>query len=163
VISQVRIFATAVCCHFCASISSAQSLTSDRLNAKSLEAAVSFAQSLAQWEFVIIGSSLLLVIGSSHRRPESLGMRLIYVLLLPLAWVSLGLSIYFGTRAQQVYLAYLLLPLTTMEGATKALNGDINREMWWMFVGLAALFGWLVFYLAWWTFRKDAPKEWGYL
>jgi len=161
--AKIRPFAAIIFFLLFASIALAQSLTSDKLNAKSLEAAVSFAQSLSQWEFVIIGSSLLLVVGSSHRRPESFAMRLIYILLLPLAWISLGLSIYFGARAQQVYLAYLLLPSTTMEGATRTLNSDIHSEMLWMFVGLAALFGWLVFYLAWWAFRKDAPKEWGYL
>jgi len=158
-----RIFAAFAAWFLCAPISLAQSPNPERLNAKSLEAAVSFAQSLAQWEFVIIGSSLLLVVGSSHRRPGKLSMRVAYILLFPTAWLSLGFSIYFGTRAQQVYLAYLLLPTTTMEGATRALNSDINKEIFWMLAGLAALIAWLVFYLLWWTFSKDAPEEWSYL
>jgi hypothetical protein len=141
----------------------AQLPTADKLNAKSLEAAVSFAQSLAQWEFVIIGSSVLLVVGSSHRRPESIRLRAIYALLLPAAWLSLAVSIYYGTRVQQVYLAYMLLPSTTIEGATRVLNGDLHREMFWMYAGLTALICWLMVYLAWWLFHKDTPKEWSYL
>jgi hypothetical protein len=68
----------------------------DKLNAKSLEAAASYAQSLAQWAFIIIGGSLALFVGNSHRWPRHRGLRATYLLFL-FAWASLGISVYFGT------------------------------------------------------------------
>jgi hypothetical protein len=137
-----------------ASACNAQLSNPDKLNARSLEAAVSFAQSLAQWEFVIIGGSLLLVLGSSHLRPQSKVVRACYLLFLP-AWASLGSSIYFGTRAQQVYLAYLLVTSTTIEGASAKLGDDIQAQRVSMLIGLALLFLWLLIYIWWWIFSDD--------
>lgn len=131
----------------------AQAQSPDRLNAKSLEAAVSFSQSLAQWEFVLIGGSLLLLVGTSHRHPGSRSLRMAYLLFLP-GWLCLGRSIYLGTQAQRGYLAYLLVPVTTIEGATKTLNEDIGKQIHWMFCGLGVFFIWLVFYLFWWIVSK---------
>jgi hypothetical protein len=142
---------------FVASASAAQPQSTDKLTAKSLEAAVSFAQSLAQWEFVIIGGSLLLVLGSSHLRPHRKWVRAFYLLFLP-AWGFLARSIYFGTRAQQVYLAYLLVPSTTIEGATAKLSDDIQAQRVAMLWGLAFLFAWLLVYVWWWIFSDDNTK-----
>ena len=143
----------------CAFPSQAQVAGSERVDRKSLEAAVSFAQSLAQWEFVIIGGSLLVLVGTSHRPPETRRMRALYLLFLP-AWLCLGWSIYLGTKAQEAYLAYLLLPVTTIEGATKTLNRDIGNEIFWMSCGLVLLLIWLVVYLFWWVFaRKHAEGQ----
>jgi hypothetical protein len=145
---------------FCGFPTPAQAPASDRLNGKSLEAAVSFAQSLAQWEFVVIGGSLLILVGTSHRSPESRLMRVPYLVFLP-AWLCLGWSIYLGTQAQEAYLAYLLLPVTTLNGATKTLNEDIGNEISWMLRGLLLLLIWLIFYLFWWilTKRSAGVKE----
>jgi hypothetical protein len=142
----------------CASASVAQSESPNKLNPRALEAGSSYAQSLAQWEFIIIGGSLLLVVGTSHRRPGSRKIRAVYLVFLPPAWASLASSIYYGTRAQQVYLAYLLYPVTTLEGATTQLNRDIGSQLSWMFVGMTFLVGWVVIYLFWWTFSADGPK-----
>jgi len=131
----------------------AQTQGSERLNGKSLEAAVSFAQSLAQWEFVLIGGSLVILVGTSHRHPTSRSKRTAYLLFLP-GWLCLGWSIYLGTQAQGAYLAYLLLPVTTLEGATQRLNEDVGNQIRWMFYGLAFFFSWLVLYLFWWIFSK---------
>ena len=138
--------------------SAVQGTSSDRLNSKSLEAAVSFAQSLSQWEFAMIGASLLVLLGTSYHRPSSVWMRMFYLLFLP-AWLCLGRSIYFGAQAQKAYLAYLLLPVTTVEGATKRLNEDIGNQIWWMWRGLALFFTWLFAYVLWWTFTKEVKKD----
>jgi len=74
---------------FVTSASAAQAQSTDKLTARALEAAVSFAQSLAQWEFIIIGGSLLVVLGSSHLRPNNKKVRAFYLLFLP-AWGGLG-------------------------------------------------------------------------
>jgi hypothetical protein len=136
------------------STSMAQQPDPDRLNTRALEAAVSFAQSLAQWEFVLIGSSLLVLVGTSHRRPASRWLRCFYLLFLP-GWLSLARSIYLGARAQGAYLAYLLVPVTTLQLATQKLNEDIGNEVFWMLWGLAIFFIWLLLYLLWWIFSTS--------
>jgi hypothetical protein len=152
-----RIFVPLALCILCASAPMAQTHSSERLNVKSLEAAVSFAQSLAQWEFVLIGGSLLVLVGTSHRHPTSRLMRMAYLLFLP-AWLCLCWSIYLGTQAQGVYLAYLLVPVTTLEGATQRLNEDIGNQIFWMSYGLVIFFIWLVQYLFWWIFSKRGTE-----
>jgi hypothetical protein len=141
-------------CTLCGFAVVAQSSSLDKFNAKSLEAAASYAQSLAQWAFIIIGGSLVLVLGNSHRWPRSRRLRATYLLFL-LAWTSLALCIYFGTRVQQANLAYLLVPSTTIEGITKTLANDLRNEIWWMFTGLFFLSLWLLIYLVWSVVLKD--------
>lgn len=140
-----------------ASALTAQGGSSDKQNGKAIEAAVSFAQSLAQWEFIIVGASMLVLIGTSYYRPSSIYMRRVYLLFLP-AWACLGGSIYFGTQAQRVYLAYLLLSATTSEGATMALNHDMGSQIVWMRYGLGFFAIWLVVYLMWWIFDGKAGE-----
>jgi len=149
---QRAILSLALCAVFAAPCKT-QTLNSDKLSEKSLDAAASFAQSLAQWEFIMIGGSLLLLVGTSYHRPPGLGIRFSYLLFIP-AWACLGSSIYFGTRAQEVHLAYLLLPTTTVEGARTALNKDIGSEIYWMWWGLICFSIWLLVYLSWWVFTK---------
>jgi hypothetical protein len=84
-------------------------------------------------------------------------MRTAYLLFLP-AWLCLCRSIYLGTQAQGVYLAYLLLPVTTIEGATQRLNEDIGNQISWMSYGLVIFFVWLVLYLFWWIFAKRGSE-----
>lgn len=144
-------------CVWCAFPCVAQVITSDRLDGKSFEAVVSFAQSLAQWEFVIIGASVLVLVGTSYNRPRPMLIRAFYLLFLP-AWGCLAYSIYRGMRAQAAYLAYLLLPVTTIAGATRTLNKDIQAQILWMWSGLICFSIWLVAYLLWWTFFKR-PAE----
>jgi len=142
----------------CAASGLAQTPVTDRQNTKSLEAAVAFAQSLAQWEFIMIGGSLPLLVGTSHYRPEKLWVRLFYLLFLP-AWLCLGVSIYGGIRAQEAYLAYLLLPTTTIDGATRALNEHIGKQISWLWVGLGCFGVWLLVYLFWWVSTKKLGQE----
>jgi len=80
-----------------------------------------------------------------------------YLLPFSFAWGSLARSIYFGTRVHQAYLAYLLVPSTTVEGATKALNDDLGKSIWWMF-GDCSFVSWLLFYLGWSVMSKDVPN-----
>ncbi len=148
-----QVLAVLVFCALCASPATAQPPSSDRLNAKSLEAAASFAQSLAQWGFGLIGASLLVLVGTSHRHPVSKRLRAIYFLFLP-GWYCLGWSIYLGTQVQGVYLAYLLVPVTTLEEATRRLNEDLGNQTRWMLYGLAFFSVWLFLYLLWWVFSK---------
>jgi hypothetical protein len=76
------------------------------------------------------------------------------LLFLP-GWLSLARSIYLGARAQGAYLAYLLVPVTTLQLATQKLNEDIGNEVFWMLWGLAIFFIWLLLYLLWWVFSTS--------
>jgi hypothetical protein len=149
-----RIPFVATLCVFCTSLSLAEAPSVDRLNAKSLEAGVSFAQTLAQWSFALVGGSLLVLIGTSHRFPSSRAKRAPYLLFLA-GWFCLAMSIYFATRAQRVYVAYLLLPVTTIEGATQKLNADIGNQIQWLLYGLGVFGLWLIYYLFWWVFSNE--------
>ena len=144
-------------CVWCAIPCAAQVNNSDRLNGKSFEAVVSFAQSLAQWEFVIIGASILVLVGTSYNRPRPTLMRVLYLLFLP-AWGCLAYSIYCGMRVQEAYLAYMLLPVTTIGGATSTLNKDIHAQISWMWIGLICFSIWLLAYLFWWILFKRAAE-----
>jgi hypothetical protein len=152
-----RIFVVLALCTLCAPALMAQTQNSDRLDAKSLEAAASFAQSLAQWEFALIGGSLLVLIGTSYRHPPSRQFRAVYFLFL-VGWLCLAWSIHLGAQAQGAYLAYLLVPVTTIQDATLRLNEDIGKEICWMFYGLGAFFIWLVLYLVWWIFFSGSSS-----
>jgi hypothetical protein len=140
--------------------STGQTQAPDKLNGKSLEAAASYSQSLAQWAFIIIGGSLVLVLGNSHRWPGHRGLRATYFLFL-LAWATLARSIYLGARVQEANLAYLLVPVTTIEGITKTLSADLDKQIWWMFAGLSILCIWLLVYLGWSVFSKGIPNDRG--
>jgi hypothetical protein len=130
-----------------------QSTIPDKGTAKALEAAAAFCQSLTQWTFVIIGGSLLAVVGTSYYRPAQLWIRSMYILFLP-SWIFLARSIYFGIRTQEAYVAYLLVTSTTLQGAAFAINQDAEKQIWCMELGLLGLSIWLVLYLIWWIFEK---------
>ncbi len=147
-------------CILCGSASAAHAQAPDKLNAKSLEAAASYAQSLAQWSFIIVGGSLVLVLGNSHRWPRSRKLRATY-LLFPFAWASLARSVYCGSRVQQADLAYLLVPSTTVEGITRTLDKDLGNQVWWMFTGLILLGVWLLIYVGWSIISNDASNTGG--
>jgi hypothetical protein len=97
------------------------------------------------------------LVGTTYNRPRPLRIRGFYLLFLP-AWGCLAYSIYRGMRAQEAYLAYLLLPVTTTAGVTRTLNRDINAQVFWTEVGLGCFFVWLVAYLVWWTCLKQAAE-----
>jgi hypothetical protein len=62
-------------------------------------------------------------------------------------------------RAQEAYLAYLLLPVTTIGGATRTLNKDIQAQILWMWSGLICFSIWVVAYSIWWIFFKQAAED----
>jgi hypothetical protein len=132
-------------------ILAAQGADAERLGAKSLESAVAFSQTLSQWCFVIIGGTVVILLQSSSHRPAKRYARWSYMCF-GLAWVFFASSIYFGTKAQRVYLAYLLNSATTWDGARSHLNPFMNNQIWCMEAGLACLIPWLLIILGWWVF-----------
>ena len=139
-----------------ASVCASQTDTgTEKPHSSTFAAAVSYAQSLAQWELAIMGGSLLVVVGSSHHRPSVRGVRAFYLLFLP-GWICLGISIWFSTRVQGAYMAYLAFRAADFEGTVRAVNADMISQNWFMLAGLFCFFIWLVVYLIWWTFAEEA-------
>jgi hypothetical protein len=132
--------------------------------AKFFEAAVSLAQNLTQWALLIIGGSLVTVVGTSYYRPDSRRMRFIYLLFVP-AWILLAVSIYEGTLIQRKYLAYLYANPSGVryQILVDRILQDINNEATNQFLtlewALVCLGLWLVAYLFWWI-ESEKREPW---
>lgn len=132
-------------------ILAAQGPDVERLGARSLEGAVAFSQTLSQWCFLIIGGTIVILLQTSSHRPGKSYARWSYLCFFP-AWIFFATSIYYGTRAQRVHLAYLLNSATNWEGARTHLNPYMNCQIWTMEAGLVCLIPWLLIILGWWVF-----------
>src|SRR5258708_35408735 len=60
---------------------------------KLFEAATSLANTLTSWAFLMIGGSILAIIGTSYYRPAALWVRCSYLAFVP-AWFFLSWSVY---------------------------------------------------------------------
>jgi hypothetical protein len=121
---------------------------------KLFEAATGLANTLISWALVMIGGSILAIIGTSYYRPAALWVRCSYLAFVP-AWFFLSLSIYTGTRVQGVYLAALYSKHPNIDTFKYAVNDDAMSQIRWMEFGLACFGVWLMLYLAWWIFHKE--------
>ena len=126
---------------------------------KLFEAATGLANTLISWALVMIGGSILAIIGTSYYRPGALWVRCSYLAFLP-AWFFLSLSIYAGTRVQGVYLAALYLKHPNIDMFKEIVNDDATSQIRWMEVGLVCFGVWLTLYLTWWIFHKEnVPRD----
>jgi|GEM_PF-2316811 len=130
----------------------------EKADTKAFEAAVSLAQSLTQWAYLIIGGSVLILVGREYHRPSKLGLRTFYLLFIP-GWACLALSIYHGVRVQRAYLGYLLRPQPNLAEFKEAMNSDAYAQMSRMHWGLGFLALWLLIYLSWWVFGKTVQAS----
>jgi len=121
---------------------------------KLFEAATLLANTLISWALVMIGGSILAILGTGYYRPTALWVRCSYLAFIP-AWFFLSLSVYAGTRVQGVYLAalYSAHPNITMLKST--VNDDAVSQIQRMEIGLACFGLWLTLYLLWWIFHKE--------
>jgi hypothetical protein len=134
-------------------------------DSKFFEAAQGLAQSLSQWDLLIIGGSLVVIVSTSYYRPEARRMRLTYFLFLP-AWFFLAFSVYQGIQIQGSYVAYLVAArnndsdkntLTIQQIAT-AMENAARREIQGLELALLCLALWLVIYIAWWVLSDDTQR-----
>ena len=117
---------------------------------RAFEAAVSFAQTLTQWAFVIIGGTIGVLLSTSHHRPPQRWVRTSYLLLVP-AWILLSLSIKNGLMVQQAYLA-ALFSQAEATSVSAAMGDDARMQILQMELGLLFLSLWMALYLVWWIF-----------
>lgn len=143
--------------HVYPSIAAAQT-TNNSPNLKIFEAATGLANTLTSWAFVMIGGSILAILGTSYYRPKAIWVRCGYFAFVP-AWVYLSLSVYSGTRVQSVYLAALYQSNPRIDLLTTSLNSDSLAQINRMETGLAFFGVWLTMYLLWWIFNREDRKE----
>jgi hypothetical protein len=131
-------------------------------DSKFFEAAQSLAQSLSQWDLLILGGSLVVIVSTSYYRPQSIKIRAAYFLFIPI-WFCLALSVYQGIAVQRSYVAYLIASRSTptkqlldqiAENITSATRSQIFA------LETALLFGglWLLIYLVWWVFTNQSKE-----
>jgi hypothetical protein len=124
---------------------------------KLFEAATGLANTLTSWAFLMIGGSILAILGTSYYRPTSLWVRCSYLAFVP-AWFFLSWSVYAGTRVQSVYLAALFLRAPKIEVLKAALNADALAQIGRMEMGLVCYGVWLTVYLLWWIFNREGKE-----
>jgi hypothetical protein len=156
----VVVFASLLVAAVAASQTPSVNADPDRLTAKSLEAVGTFSQNLSQWCFVIIGATVLCLLEKSGPWGKHRFVRLCYVLFLP-AWIGLCSSIYFGTRVQNAYLSYVLVPSNTISDTIAVLNSDLNCQTKSMMWGLMFLALWLVCIWLGWLCAKNQNTSQG--
>ena len=127
-----------------------------KLEVKAFEGALSFAQSLTGWSLLIIAGSIVVIVGTSYHRPQTLWVRLIYLLFLP-GWIFLVRSMNYGVSVQRVYLAYLFTNLTEekIKQFKDTMREDSLNQIRSIEIALIFFVVWLVLYLIWWLFNRD--------
>ncbi|HUB78338.1 MAG TPA: hypothetical protein VMB03_06055 [Bryobacteraceae bacterium] len=129
---------------------------------KFFEAAQSLAQSMSQWDLLIIGASMVIIVSTSYYRPNTRKMRAAYFLFLP-AWALLALSIYQGIEIQSRYVAYLVAArhksTDLIESIANKMNDNALAQIRYLELALVCLGGWLVVYILWWVLSDQSPKE----
>jgi hypothetical protein len=132
-------------------------------DSKFFEAAQTLAQGLSQWDLLILGGSLVIVVSTSYYRPRNRKIRAAYFLFVP-TWFCLALSVYQGISVQRSYVAYLVstrgtpqpkLLNTIAEDMTNATRTQIRSlEIALLFTG-----AWLIIYIVWWVFTKQTKGD----
>ncbi len=125
-------------------------------------AAQALAQSLSQWDLLIIGGSLIVIVSSDYYRPASRRMRAVYLLFLP-AWLCLAISVYEGFRVQEFYVAYLIAARAASAKSASIINqiaesieNATRYQIGSLEIALLCLAIWLGVYIVWWV-RSNEP------
>jgi len=133
-------------------------------DSKFFEAALSLAQSLSQWDLLILGGSLVVIVSTSYYRPKTLKVRAAYFLFIP-TWLCLAISVYQGIAVQRSYVAYLVASRSTPPQQHTidqiAVNiTDATRSQIYA-LETALLFGalWLLIYIIWWIYSNQSEEK----
>jgi hypothetical protein len=134
---------------------------------KFFEAVQSLAQSLSQWDLLIIAGSMVMIVSTDYYRPAARWMRLTYLLFLP-SWIYLASSIYWGIQIQGSYVAYLIASLRKDTDPQKAgiissivskVNSNTASQILCLKIALLFIAVWLVVYICWWVFADKIQEE----
>src|SRR5712692_4459589 len=159
IIRPLRFLPTIFILSLVGAFSSADSQPPGDINSKAFEGAVSLAQTLTQWAFLIFGGSVALLVGSSPLK-HSGRLKYAYFLFLP-GWFLLAISLYWGRSVQGVYLAFLFQMNPNVSQLRQAANHDAYWQMRTLEIGLGFFALWLLFYIFWWVLtdlKVDAER-----
>ena len=126
--------------------------------AKAFEATVSYSQSLTEWALLIFGGSVVIVVGTSYVRPRKRWVRSTYFLFM-FGWACLGLSMYYGSQVQRVYLAHLWSSEVSLSEARATINKETFMQIKCLKWALGVFGTWLWVYLCWWILQKKEPAS----
>src|SRR5713226_486985 len=157
IIRPLRFLPTIFILSLVGAFSSADSQPPGDINSKAFEGAVSLAQTLIQWAFLIFGGSVALSVGGSHRQHRG-RIKYAYFLFLP-GWLLLALSFYWGRSVQGVYLAFLFQMNQNISQLRQAANHDAYWQMLTLEIGLGFFTLWLLFYIFWWVLTDLNENE----
>ena len=131
---------------------------------KVFEGAVTFSQGLSGWALLIIGASIVTLVGTSYRRPHKWWARLIYLIFLP-GWYFLARSMFSGVNVQRAYLGYLFSnpPPEKLKEFKGAINDDALLQIQNIKLAVVCFGVWLLLYFAWWLWHTDPETQKGHL
>ncbi|MGA9391171.1 MAG: hypothetical protein WBV69_12060 [Candidatus Sulfotelmatobacter sp.] len=135
-------------------------VTAQAFDPKAFDAAVTLAQSLTQWGFLIIAGSVVIVVGTSYYRPNQPFVRGSYLLFL-LAWLLMGMSIFRGIQVQMANVARLFESSTNLAEVRRTMTHDANAQIRYMEWSLWIFGIWLLFFSVWWVFHTPPPNATG--
>jgi hypothetical protein len=120
---------------------------------KLFEAVQSLAQGLSQWDLLIIGGSMVLIVSTGYYRPLTRWMRMTYLLFLP-SWAFLAVSVYRGFEVQGSYVAYLAAvrrnDTASFNDMASKMNLNVTAQILYLKIALVCIGLWLVTYVLWW-------------
>jgi hypothetical protein len=123
-----------------------------------LKAILDNSGTLVTWALAVGGASVAAMISTSYERPKTWRGRLIY-LLFPLAWLFLGISVYEGQQISKRYIAAQLVCEQDRLSILRAMSSDFSYQSLMLITGLAVLFAWLLWFVAWWIWCAPNALE----
>jgi hypothetical protein len=142
------------------SIFSQPVVTAQTFDLKAFDAAVTLAQSLTQWGFLIIAGSVVIVVGTSYYRPNERLVRRSYLLFL-LAWLLMGMSIFRGIQVQMANVARLFESSPNLTEVRRTMTHDANAQIQYMEWSLWIFGVWLLCFSVWWVFHTPQSNATG--
>jgi hypothetical protein len=108
---------------------------------------------ISGWAVAIGGATVAIIIGTSHNRPDSWTLRLLYLLFLP-GWAGLAYSIFLGNQLVGSYLATRFNP-SSINAISEQINNFYSDQRFYLLWSLAFFGFWLTGYTLAWIFLKQ--------
>lgn len=113
---------------------------------------------LTTWALAMLGTSIAVVIGSSHYSPLGRKWRSFYFLLAP-AWLFLLWSVWAGSELSRSYLAALFTKRAAQERAFNRINECFQHQLDYLLYGVITFGLWLMAYLFWWVVLRGVSRK----
>jgi hypothetical protein len=108
---------------------------------------------LSAWALAVLGGTVAAIVSTSHRRPDSLCLRMSYLLFLP-GWIAVGYSLYLGNVLSGKYLASLMVKRDQIATIASQVNDAYAGQRLYLLWSLAFFGLWLTVFLLYWVFGE---------